>query len=103
MDWTPLTAESCCKRRRNGTGKEPKQLAKYVVQAERYLEEEGQWVHKFRPMLDAVTGWNQGSDFPGVYLRQEFESHMRALMERVAERQRQWSVSSAISQMQLRA
>ena len=105
--WQPVTAESCrtrqCHRSNaNGTGKEPRVLAKYVVQAERYLGEQGRWAVKCKPMLDALTCWNHGGCFPSDQIRSQFAVHMEELVARVAGREAQCSVAGAVSRMQIR-
>ena len=105
--WQPVAAGGCrtrqCHRSNaNGTGEEPRVLAKYVVQAERYLGEQGRWAVKCKPMLDALACWGHAGCPPSGQIRNQFAVHMGELVARVAGREAQCSVAGAVSRMQIR-
>ena len=43
---------------------EAARLAMYVVQSERYLDAQGQWVLLFEPMTQALEDWAARARFP---------------------------------------
>lgn len=98
--WLPDTTERCPTRPGlRSSRSEAKRLVQYIVKAEDFLGERGQWAHKFRNIVDAIRHWETGGPFPELDLRAEFEVNMRELMAHVEERERQCSVLAAIAMM----
>ena len=83
----------------NGTGREAAALARFVVQSEQFLDEEGLWAHRFKPMVNAVLRWNRGGEPPDALLHSEYEGAYVELVARVAERKNQHTLEYALETM----